>query len=167
MSGIAALSDNPTIVRLAVPEDMDGIVRMIFELHDENGLFPLSEARIREYMQRYLDGRGAVIGVVGDVGSPVASIYLAFDQPYYSEAFFLNEAWNFVHPDHRNKRYAGQLINFAKWCAERMGVVLMMGIVSNHRTEAKIRLYERQLEKAGAYFMHNRQVLGPTAWDKD
>ncbi|MBN9433986.1 MAG: GNAT family N-acetyltransferase [Bosea sp.] len=159
--------DNPTIVRFAEPADADGIVSMIAELHDENGLFPLSRRRVEQFLRRYYDKQGAIIGVIGDVGAPVASIYLAFDQPYYSDAFFLNESWNFVRPEHRRSDYAKQLIAFAKHCSDQMKVPLMVGIVSNHRTEAKIRLYERSLEKAGAYFVHNRHFLGETAWDKD
>jgi len=152
-------------VRLAVPADEDKIVAMISLLHEENGLFPLSEKRVREYMQRFFRKEGALIGVVGDEGDPVGSIYLGIEQPYYSEAWYLNEAWNFVHPDHRRSDYAKKLLMWAKEMSTTMHLPLMIGIVSNHRTEAKIRLYEKQLEKAGAYFVWNRQFAGPSAWD--
>lgn len=153
-------------VRLAVPADEDKIISMISLLHDENGLFPLSERRVREYMQRYFRKEGALIGVIGDVGDPVGSIYLEIGQPYYSEAFYLNEAWNFVHPDHRRSDYAKKLLGWAKSMSDEMRLPLMLGIVSNHRTEAKVRLYEKQLEKAGAFFVWNRQFVGSSAWDK-
>jgi len=153
-------------VRLAVPADEDKIVAMITMLHDENGLFPLSERKVRDYMQRAFLGQGAMIGVIGDVGDPVASIYLGIEQPYYSDTWYLNEAWNFVHPDYRKPGYAKKLLEWAKAGAKTLDIPLMIGIVSNHRTEAKIRLYERQLEKAGAFFVWNRDSLGPTAWDK-
>lgn len=153
-------------VRYAVPQDEDKIVSMISLLHDENGLFPLSEKRVREYMQRYFRQEGALIGVIGDVGDPVASIYLGIEQPYYSETWYLNEAWNFVHPDHRRSDYAKQLLAWAKNVSEQMHLPLMVGIVTNHRTEAKVRLYEKQLEKAGAFFVWNRHFAGPSAWDK-
>jgi len=152
-------------VRLAVPADEDKIVAMIDLLHEENGLFPLSEKRVREYMQRFFRKEGALIGVVGDEGDPVGSIYLGIEQPYYSETWYLNEAWNFVHPDHRRSDYAKKLLMWAKEMSTTMHLPLMIGIVSNHRTEAKIRLYEKQLEKAGAYFVWNREFAGPSAWD--
>lgn len=152
-------------VRLAVPADEDKIVAMISMLHDENGLFPLSEKKVRDYMKRAFNGEGAMIGVIGEVGDPVASIYLGIEQPYYSDTWYLNEAWNFVHPDHRRSDYAKQLLNWAKAGAETLKIPLMVGIVSNHRTEAKVRLYEKQLEKAGAFFVWNRQSVGPCAWD--
>ncbi|MBB3411199.1 GNAT superfamily N-acetyltransferase [Rhizobium sp. BK316] len=153
-------------VRYAVPQDEDKIISMISLLHDENGLFPLSEKRVREYMQRYFRKEGALIGVIGDIGDPVASIYLGIEQPYYSDAWYLNEAWNFVHPDHRRSDYAKKLLGWAKDISEQMKLPLMVGIVSNHRTEAKVRLYEKQLEKAGAFFVWNRHLVGPSAWDK-
>lgn len=149
-------------VRLAVPADEDKIIAMISLLHDENGLFPLSQAKVRTYMQRYFRREGALIGVIGPVGDPVGSIYLEIGQPYYSEAWYLNEAWNFVHPDHRRSDYAKKLLSWAKSMSEQMKLPLMVGIVSNHRTEAKIRLYEKQLEKAGAFFVWNRGLATTT-----
>lgn len=150
-------------VRLAVPADEDKIVAMISLLHDENGLFPLSQQKVRDYMQRYFRKEGALIGVIGPVGDPVGSIYLEIGQPYYSESWYLNEAWNFVHPDHRRSDYAKKLLAWAKSMSEQMKLPLMVGIVSNHRTEAKIRLYEKQLEKAGAFFVWNRHLAAPQA----
>lgn len=154
-----------TIVRLAVPEDREGLLNLCVELHDENGLFPISIAKVGQMLDRAFDRRGAIIGVIGDVGAPTAAIYLALDQMYYSEAWFLNEGFNFVHPDHRHSDYARQLIAYAKVCSDKLQVPLMMGILSNHRTESKTRFYERQLDKAGAYFVYNRQLAGPGAWD--
>lgn len=154
-------------VRMAVPEDEDGIVRMITMLHDENGLFPLSEKRVREYINRFFRKEGALIGAVGEPGDPIGSIYLGIEQPYYSETWYLNEAWNFVDPEFRHFNYGKRLISWAKDVAKSMNLPLMVGIVSNHRTEAKIRLYKRQLEEAGAFFVWNREASGPSAWDRD
>jgi len=154
-----------TIVRLAQPQDEDGIVELCVLLHEENGLFPLSDTKVRALVKRALDRQGGIIGVIGDLGSPVAGIQLAIDQMYYSDQYFLAEGFNFVRPDHRKSDFAVKLIDYAKMCADKMAMPLMMGILSNHRTEQKIRLYERRLEKAGAYFVYGRQYAGPGAWD--
>jgi len=155
-----------TVVRLAVPEDAERIVALCEMLHEENGLFPLSLAKVHALLDRAFLKQGGIIGVIGEVGEPVAAIYLALDQMYYSETWFLNEAFNFVSPDHRKSDYARKLIAYAKACSDAMQMPLLMGILSNQRTEVKARLYERQLEKAGAYFVHNRKFSGPTAWDR-
>lgn len=154
-----------SVVRLAAPEDADGIFGLCQALHSENGLFPFSERKVRAMIDRAYNREGAIIGVVGDLGSPVGSIYLGLSQVVYSDAWGLFEEWNFVLPEHRRSDYSKRLIAFAKQCSDKMHLPLVIGILSNHRTEAKVRLYERHLEKAGAYFVHNRQFSGADAWD--
>lgn len=154
-----------TVVRLATPEDEDGIVNLCTMLHEENGLFPLSETKMRNVVRRATERKGGIIGVIGELGNPVAGIQLAIEQMYYSDAWMLSEGFNFVMPDYRKSDYARTLIGYAKMCSDKMKLPLMMGILSNHRTELKVRLYERQLEKAGAYFVYNRSLAGPGAWD--
>lgn len=149
-----------TPVRLAVPDDEPEIKRLCRLLHDENGFLPLSERKLDALMQRYYDKAGAIIGVIGDVGNPVASIYLSVDPIYYSDSFILNEAWNFVSPEHRRSNYAISLISYAKRASDELRLPLIIGILSNQRVEAKVKLYERVLDKAGAYFIHNRQFAG-------
>jgi len=150
---------------MAVSADRGGIVNLCKMLHEENGLFPLSEPRLNIMLDRAFDKSGAIIGVIGDVGEPVASIYLGLNQVVYSDAWTLMEEWNFVHPNFRRTDYAKSLLGYAKKASDEMKLPLLTGILSNQRTEAKIRLYERQLEKAGAYFVYNRSYAGPSAWD--
>jgi hypothetical protein len=155
-----------TIVRLANPQDEEGLMEHARMLHGENGLFPLSEQKAHGIILRALEKRGAIIGVIGDAGSLEASICLSLDQPYYSEAFQLTELWNFVAPPrHKRAGHAKRLIEFAKHCSDHMQLPLSVGILSNSRIEAKQRLYERQLEPAGVFFVHNRKLAGPSAWD--
>jgi len=40
-----------------------------------------------------------------------------------------------------------------------MNLPLILGVVSNYRTEAKVKLYERQFPKAGAFFMYNNSSM--------
>jgi hypothetical protein len=154
-----------SIVRLAAPEDAAAIFDLCVMLHAENGLFPLSERKVRAMIDRAFNKEGAIIGVIGEIGKPVASIYLGLSQTVYSDSWALFEEFNFVAPEHRRTDYSKQLIAFAKSCSDKMQLPLLTGILSNQRTEAKVRLYERQLDKAGAYFVYNRQLSGATAWD--
>jgi len=153
------------VVRLAVPSDEEGLMQHVHMLHGENGLFPLSEIKARSIIGRALNRQGIIIGVIGDADLE-ASICLCLDQPYYSDAFQLTELWNFVAPP-RPKRagHAKKMIEFAKMCSDRMAIPLTVGVLSNERVEAKQRLYERQLEPAGVFFVHNGRLAGPTAWN--
>lgn len=152
-------------VRMAEPADREAILALTALLHNENGLFALSPPKVQRMLDRYFDREGAVIGVIGSVGKPVGTIYLGLDQLIYTDDYALVEQWNFVHPDHRRTNYATQLIAYAKNLSDEMKMPLLTGILSNKRTEAKVRLYERQMEKAGAYFCYNRQFSTGGAWD--
>lgn len=151
---------SPSDVRLAVPEDRDSIIHLCHTLHDENGLFSLSDRKVFRLVDRYFARQNAIIGVIGPIGNVEGSIYLAVEEPYYSEDLQLCEFWNIVHPEHRKSGHAKKLISFAKRCSDSTHLCLMIGIISNHRTAAKVRLYEKQLQPAGAFFVHNPQYAG-------
>lgn len=151
---------SPSVVRLAVPEDRASILAMIQMLHDENGLFSLSTRKSEICVDRYFNGEYAIIGVIGPVGAIEGSIFLAVEEPYYSDDLQLSELWNIVHPEHRRSEHAKALIGFAKRCSDEIKITLMIGIISNHRTKEKVRLYGKQLTPAGAFFVHNPQYAG-------
>lgn len=154
-------------VRLASWADEAGVMQHIRMIHDENGLYPLSEPKARRVIGDVFDRKGGIVGVIGDGPEFEASICLTLQQPYYSDAWQLVELWNFVaQPRARRAGHAKKLIEFAKLCSDSMKLPLTIGILSNQRIEAKKRLYERQLEAAGVFFFHNRQYAGPSAWDK-
>ncbi len=44
------------------------------------------------------------------------------------------------------------MIGFAKWTAKKIGLPLMMGVMTKHKLNAKLRLYQRQLTQVGAIF---------------
>lgn len=136
---------------------------MCLSLHGENGLFPLDGHKLDEALERYFRQEGAIIGVIGDVGTPVASIYLHVTQFFYTSDWVLLEEWAFVSPTQRRSNYAIQLINYAKGVSDGMKMPLITGILSNKRTEAKVRLYERQMMSIGRYFMHGQEWLSSEA----
>src|ERR1700744_3433227 len=113
-------------VRLAVRDDRDSVLSLCRTLHDENGLFSLSERKLERLVDRYFAQDRAIIGVIGPVGNVEGSVYLAIEEPYYSDDLHLCEFWNVVHPDHRKSNHAKQLIEFAKRCSDETGLTLMI-----------------------------------------
>jgi hypothetical protein len=80
---------------------------------------------------------------------------------WYSDANVLEERAIFIHPEFRNAKggRARRLCEFSKRAADTLEVPLMIGVLSNHRTEAKVRLYERQFGKpSGAFFLYNART---------
>lgn len=158
-----------SVVRPAVPRDEPEIWRLFLLHHSENALFPLSESKVQVLLDRVLRpekikqddaGPRGIIGVIGDVGALEGAIMLVLGSPWYTEAIMPNDCMNFVDPAHRQSDHAKALIAYAKHIVDstRAGGFpdfrMIVGIVSTKRTAAKIRLYSRQLEPVGAYFMY-------------
>lgn len=103
-----------------------------------------------------LQKNGGIVGVIGKKGEIEAGIVLRVSNFWYANDPFLEEMGLFVHPDFRSAKggRASKLINFAKSCAENLGMPLMIGVLSNDRTSAKVKLYERQFgAPVGAFFL--------------
>lgn len=157
-----------SVVRPAVAADMDEVWRLFRMHHEENALFPLCESKVQYYLDRILNpsvispndtGPRGLIGVIGPVGALEGMIMLVLGSAWYTEKITMDDCTNFVDPLHRRSDHAKSLISYAKYlvdCVRRSDPTFCMtlGIVSTERTAAKIRLYSRQLEPAGAYFVY-------------
>lgn len=141
-------------IRLAKPEDEEEIYQICAMLHSENGIFPMSPEKVRARIRECTEQRGGIIGVIGAPGEIEGIICLTLGSLWYSDAICLDEHFNYVLPNHRKSENAKEMILFAKACAMELKLPLMIGILSNERTEAKVRLYQRQLgAPSGAFFL--------------
>lgn len=150
----------PDNVRLAIPADDQAIFDLLRnKLYYENGAFSVDDEKTMRTIQTATRGEGGIIGIIdGNNGDLAGTIGMQLGQFWYSSDWHVEEFWNFVSPDYRKSDYAKNLIDFAKWCAEKMELVLNIGILSTDRTEAKQRLYARRLQPAGMFFFHNLAV---------
>ncbi len=159
MSTLHQVGD-PTRVRLADANDENELMALTQLLHGEIGIFAFSEHKIRDLLRGALQGpverRRGVIGVIGAPGHIEGAIYLELTSAYYSDEFCLQELFNYVLPPARKTSASRDLIAFAKSISDRFGLPLLIGVLTNERTEAKVRLYRKQLgEPVGAFFAHN------------
>lgn len=146
----------PSRVRFAERCDRDDVLWLCRELHNENGLFEMDEEKVRDVVDSHLNRSGGIIGVIGQPGALEGLIILRMGSPWYSNQTVLEELSSFVLPEFRRSTNAKDFIDFAKSCAHEIGVPLIIGIVSNHRTQAKVELYRRRLgAPAGAFFLAN------------
>ena len=149
--------------RLATPDDVEGLVRLARNLHAENGIgeLPLSEKKVRAFIDRALNGHLVIIYVIGPPDDIHAAIGLVIEEGWYSDEWHLYEMFMFVDPKHRSPPGAARLlIRMAKQAADKLKLPLMVGVISTERTEAKIRLYETELSKAGAFFLYGSRSVG-------
>lgn len=145
-----------TDVRLAHPEEEDDLLVLCREIHREQPMHTYDEERVRAMVRRALNQDNAIMAVIGKPGDLRAALLLLIDPIWWSDSLQLLELFNFVREDHRKSTYAKQLIQYAKHCSDETGLDLTIGVLANKRTEAKIRLYERQqLPRCGAFFVYS------------
>lgn len=140
-------------VRMATPADAPKILSLCRIAHQEIAPFALDEGFVQDKIDKTTNKQGGIIGVIGD-DEIRASICLEITNDWYTREFMLLERWSYVHPDYRKSRYALDLIEFAKECSTGIGIPLVIGITTNQRTEAKVRLFRRALgHPVGALFV--------------
>ncbi|MCA6108091.1 GNAT family N-acetyltransferase [Bradyrhizobium cenepequi] len=128
---------------------------------------PYSQKKTDFYINRLLDPKNIVAedagprGLIGVIGGARLEgvIMLSFGSPWYSDQITVDEHLNFVDPAHRDSGHAKTLISYAKHMVDLLRVNhpevrLVIGVLSTKRAAAKVRLYERQLTPAGAFFVH-------------
>jgi len=150
-------------VRKAVLADKPQIMEMCFENHRDNGQFSMDESRVEAMIDRAFNGGGAIIGVVGKAQIE-GMLVLLISQFWYSQDWCLEEIQNYVRPEFRKSTHARDMIDFGKRCSNELGIPLVIGVVSNERTRAKLELYRRRLgEPCGGYFMHRPTAVALSA----
>lgn len=152
------------LVRTAQPDDEDGIMTLAKMIHQEIGMFELNEQKVRDTVRPLLHKHFGIIGVVGTKDNLEAMILLRIANNWYSDTPFLEEMSVFVRPEYRNATVSRvhKLIEFAKKAADGLDLPLMIGVLSNQRTNAKVELYEKHFgHPAGAFFIYGASTGQP------
>jgi hypothetical protein len=144
-------------VRIATPEDEDRVYDLFKIYIEENGIFEMDDDKVQTIIKNLTNSKNGVIGIIDGEDSLEGMICLIIDQMWYAKDWFLHELFNFVPEEYRRSTRAKALFAFAKNCSTKIKLPLVIGVVSNEKTEAKIKLYERQFPKAGAFFMYNEE----------
>lgn len=140
-------------VRLAVPSDEERLLELMRVACEEDAQHPINIEKVRDVVRLHFERRGGLVGVVGD-DELKGYVLMAVVPVWYSDDYQLQEFSLFVAPDHRKSTYAKQLMAFAKQASEGLKLDLMIGVLSTARTEAKVRLYQRQFQQSGAFFTY-------------
>jgi hypothetical protein len=114
--------------------------------------------KVLEQIWAALNRDRGLCGVIGPTGGQVeGAILLRITDLWYSDVPVLEEKGLFLAPEFRSAKggRARRLCEFAKVAADTLGIPLIIGVLSNSRTEAKVRLYKRQFgEPTGAFFLY-------------
>jgi GNAT superfamily N-acetyltransferase len=153
----------PSEIRVASPADKVEVWRLFLQAHKENGLFTLAPEKVGYYIDRALfpetihpmdTGPRGVIGVIGEVGTLEGLAYVSIGSLWYTHDRHVNDVLVYVDPECRRSNHAKALIEWLRVQADTTGLPLMAGVVSNVKTESKVRLYERMLPKVGSFFFY-------------
>lgn len=140
------------------PDDVDDIMELAMSACGENGFVEPNPMKLLSEIWPALNRDKGIVGVVGVPGQkPQGAILLRIGNIWYSDAEILEERAVFIHPDFRSAKggRARKLCEFGKKVSDELGIPLTIGVLSNHRTEGKIRMYERIFGKpSGAYFLY-------------
>lgn len=156
---------NELNVRLATPEDEEALLDLAIRAWHENGIMDVNREKMRAMIRPALYLWQGLCGVIGEPGKPIeGAVLLRVSQMWYSDSWMLEEKAVFVDPQFRKSQggrsnhavgHARRLVEFSKQVADSLNIPLIIGVFSNTRTKAKVRLYERQFgEPAGAFFLY-------------
>lgn len=145
-------------IRIGTPADIDAVMELAMMATDENGFVDPNPAKLLKDIWPALNNDHGIMGVIGDPGHKLeAAILLRTGKMWYSDQDVIEEKAIFVHPEYRSAKggRAGKLCDFAKEVSDSLGIPLIIGVLSNNRTEAKVRLYKRKFgEPTGAFFLY-------------
>ena len=144
--------------RIIKKEEHENVMQLCRNLASENALFSMNEQRVSDMMSLAYDQKGGILAGIGEPGKLEGIIFILLTTFWYSNDPYWEEFFLYVLPEYRKSRNAVELLRFAKWCADESGFPLFIGILSNHPTERKELLYERQLhadDYKGRFFIYN------------
>lgn len=150
-------------VRLGTPNDEEPMLKLALQAWEENGIRGVNAEKMRAMIRPALYLWQGLVGVIGEPGKDIeAAILLRLSQMWYSDDWMVEEKAIFVAPEFRRTRgkyvkgHARTLCDFSKKVADDLSLPLIIGVLSNHRTEAKIKFYENSFgPPAGAFFLYN------------
>ena len=145
-------------IRLATPDDVHEIMKLAILGCEEAGISNLNQMALLEDVWPALNIDGGLVGIIGKPDGDIEGfVLLRTGTRWYSNNLIIEEKLIFVHPDYRNAKggRARRLCEFSQKASDALGLPLIIGVLSDIRTEAKIRMYERQFGKqTGAYWVY-------------
>jgi len=149
-------------VRIAGPHDLQALMGLALASCEENGFVNPNSDKLANEIWPALHLDHGVVGIIGGLNSPAeGGVLLRIGSMWYSDQMVVEEKAIFIHPDFRDAKgeRAKKLFQFSKSVADSLNIPLMIGVLSNDRTKAKVRMYEREFGKAsGAYFLYGAKT---------
>lgn len=155
--------ETETQIRIGTPDDIHDMMDIAMNASDENGFIKASQSKMLQELWSALNCHQGLMGIIGNPGEKAeGAVLLRIGQMWYSDDPVVEEKAIFIRPEFRAAKggRARRLCEFSKQVADTLNIPLIIGVLSNHRTEGKVRLYERQFGKpSGAFFLYGASTL--------
>lgn len=145
-------------VRLGTPDEVDEVMRLALAGCEENAAVPYETDLVLQDVWAALNLHQGVVGVIGPLGGHLeGAVLLRVGTMWYSRSPTIEERAIYVDPGFRDAKggRAARLFEFSHYMADSLGLPLTIGVLSNERTAAKIRMYSRFMgPQDGAYWIY-------------
>ena len=153
---------NDLKIRVAIPKDMDEVMTLALSACEENGFLNPNPGNLAAEIWPALNLDHGICAVIGKEGGKIEGlVLLRIGGMWYSDNLVVEEKAIFIYPEYRSAKggRAKQLCEFSKRVADTLGIPLIIGVLSNSRTKAKVRMYERQFgPPSGAFFLYGAET---------
>jgi hypothetical protein len=156
---LAEADDDPVHIRIGTPDDVHRMMDIAMLAVIENGFCSVNKEKLLNPIWSALNLNHGIVGIIGEPGELIqATVLLMVGSVFYSDEPILEERAIFVRPEYRSAKggRAARLCEFSRNTSDRLGLPLAIGVLSSHRTEAKVRMYSRIMgPPSGAYWLYN------------
>jgi hypothetical protein len=148
-------------IRVGAPDDVHEVMDLALTACEENAFVEPNPTRLLGDIWPALNLDRGIMGLIGPQTALEGLVLLRIGKMWYSDEDVVEEKAIFIYPEFRNAKggRARRLCEFSKKVADSLEIPLIIGVLSNHRTAAKVKLYERQFgPSAGAFFLYNAKT---------
>lgn len=153
------MTEDDHVVRIGDLDDLDAMMALVKDATLENAFVAPDVVKLLNEIYPALMQIDGVVGIIGERGKKLeGAVLLRTGTIWYSDEIVIEEKGIYVDPAYRSAKVgrARKLAEFAKAYSDTLNIPLAIGVLSNQRTEAKIRLYEREFgAPAGVFFLYN------------
>lgn len=147
---------------VAGPEDVDSVMGLALAACEENGFVNPNPTRLLSEIWPALNKDKGLVGLIGKKGGkPEGAVLLRIGNMWYGDDPVLEEKAVFIDPEYRSAKggRARKLCEFSKQVSDSLGIPLIIGVLSSHRTAGKVRMYQRIFgEPSGAFFLYGTKT---------
>jgi hypothetical protein len=151
-------------LRIGTPDDMREVMDLAIAAAKENALLTANQALLAQAVWPALNQNHGLVGCIGKQDGEIEGIVvLNIGTLFYSDEPCVEERVVFVKPEYRAAKggRARKLCEFSRSVAEKLGLPLLIGVLSSEETKHKVELYRRVFgEPSGAFWVVGRKTGG-------